>query len=52
MNKFMWSKSEKIAAKRAFETAYCRECETIIAKLKEMSNSITYPKDPGGFTNI
>jgi hypothetical protein len=40
MNRLKWSKTEKLAAKRAFETAYSRECEAITAKLQEMIASI------------
>jgi hypothetical protein len=40
MNQLKWSKTEKLAARRAFETAYRRECEAITAKLREMTASI------------
>jgi hypothetical protein len=40
MNELKWSKTEKFAAKRAFETAYDRECEAITAKLQEMIASV------------
>jgi hypothetical protein len=43
MNEINWSKSEKVVARRAFDTAYKRECDTIIAKLKEM---IAKAKEP------
>ncbi len=44
MNKINWSKSEKAAARRAFDTAYKRECDAIIAKLKEMISKATEPE--------
>jgi hypothetical protein len=40
MNELKWSRTEKLAAKRAFETAYSRECEAITAKLREMVASV------------
>ncbi|MGH9433827.1 MAG: hypothetical protein ACRD3T_20040 [Terriglobia bacterium] len=39
MDDFNWSKSEKAAARRAFDTAYQRECSAIRAKLKTMIES-------------
>jgi len=44
MNELSWSKSEKVVARRAFDTAYKRECDTILAKLKEMIAKVTEPK--------
>jgi hypothetical protein len=44
MNELNWSKSEKVVARRAFDTAYKRECDSIIAKLKEMIVKVTKPE--------
>jgi hypothetical protein len=44
MNEINWSKSEKVVARRAFDTAYKRECDAITAKLKEMIAKATEPK--------
>jgi hypothetical protein len=43
MNEINWSKSERVIARRAFDTAHKRECDTIITKLKEM---IVKTKEP------
>lgn len=44
MSEINWSKSEKVIARRAFDTAYKRECDTITAKLKEMIAKATKPE--------
>ena len=44
MNEINWSKSEKEVARRAFDIAYKRECDTITAKLKEMIEKATEPE--------
>jgi len=44
MNEINWSKSEKVVARRAFDTAYKRECDAIIAKLKKMIAGATEPE--------
>jgi len=36
MNDLQWSKTEKQAARKAFEAAYARECRAIRAKLVRM----------------
>ena len=43
MNEIKWSKSEKVIARRAFDTAYKRECDAITAKVKEMIAKATEP---------
>jgi hypothetical protein len=45
MNDLKWSKTEKEAARRAFNAAYARECDTIKAKLAEMIDRAAAPKD-------
>jgi len=45
MNEINWSKSEKVIARRAFDTAYKRECDAIITKLKEMVVKAKEPDD-------
>jgi len=37
MNGDKWSKQEKAVARRAFETAYEKECGEIINKIQEMA---------------
>jgi len=44
MKEINWSKSEKEVARRAFDTAYKRECDAILAKLKEMTAKVTKPE--------
>ncbi len=44
MNEIIWSKSEKTIARQAFDAAYKRECDSIIAKLKEMTTEATEPE--------
>lgn len=48
MNELNWSKSQKVAAKRAFDTAYERECSAILAELKKMIESASNPSDMWG----
>jgi hypothetical protein len=45
MNHLTWSKTEKAVAKTAFETAYRKECEATIEKLKERVASAKEPAD-------
>jgi hypothetical protein len=40
-----WSKAEKVAARRAFEGAYRKECGAIAAKIKEMAEAASEPED-------
>jgi hypothetical protein len=40
-----WSKVEKVAARRAFEGAYRKECGAIAAKIKEMAAAASEPED-------
>ena len=49
INELKWSKTEKLAAKRAFHTAYDRECEAITAKLQKM---IASAKESGDIWRI
>ncbi len=39
-----WSSSEKKAARKAFESAYARECRAIASKLKEMMRDDSDPR--------
>jgi (p)ppGpp synthase/HD superfamily hydrolase len=45
MNELKWSKTEKNLARKAFDLAYQRECETIATKLKDMILTATKPED-------
>jgi hypothetical protein len=45
MNDEKWSNGEKKAARRAFETAYERECAALIAELKEQCSSASGAND-------
>ncbi len=45
MNHIKWSKAEKEVARRAFDSAYERECGAIRAKLQEMTASASQPAD-------
>jgi len=45
MNHLTWSKTEKAVAKIAFETAYRKECEATIGKLKKRVASAKEPAD-------
>ena len=40
-----WSKAEKSAARRAFESAYGRECDAITERLNAMIRDIADPDD-------
>jgi len=40
-----WSKTEKEAARRAFEKAYRKECGVITAKIREMIKTASEPED-------
>ncbi|MDH3601356.1 MAG: hypothetical protein OEU26_17200 [Candidatus Tectomicrobia bacterium] len=40
-----WSKAEKSVARRAFESAYGRECEAITKRLSGMVRDIADPED-------
>jgi hypothetical protein len=42
---FMWSKTEKSVARRAFDRAYCRECEAVAQRISEMSRDLATPED-------
>ncbi len=41
----MWSKNEKVVARKAFDKAYERETRTLANEVKEMANSIKIPND-------
>jgi hypothetical protein len=45
MNESNWSKTEKTAARNAFNKAYRRECEEIAIKLQEKAAAIKEPAD-------
>jgi hypothetical protein len=45
MNDLIWSKSEKVIARRAFDTAYKRECDAILGRLKGMVAVAKEPDD-------
>lgn len=42
---FKWSPAEKKIAREAFDKAYQKECEVIIAKLKKMTATTKKPDD-------
>lgn len=42
---FRWSPAEKKIAREAFDKAYQKECEVIIAKLKKMTAKTKKPDD-------
>ena len=45
LREMKWSKTEKEAARRAFEGAYRKECGAIAAKIKEMAAATSEPED-------
>ena len=45
MQEFKWSKTEKGVARRAFDTAYEKECSGILTRLKAMTTVATGPRD-------
>jgi hypothetical protein len=45
MNDLRWSKAEKTVARRAFDLAYERECNSLAGKLKEMAAGVKEPRD-------
>ena len=45
MHEMKWSKTEKETARRAFETAYRKECAAIAAKVREMAAMASEPED-------
>jgi hypothetical protein len=45
VSEMKWSKTEKEVARRAFDTAYRSECNSIAAKLKEMIEVASRPSD-------
>jgi hypothetical protein len=45
MIEMKWSKAEKELARRIFDNAYRRECDSIAAKLKEMIAGVSKPSD-------
>jgi hypothetical protein len=45
MQQIDWSKSEKATARRAFDTAYEKECTAILARLKTMTEAANSPRD-------
>jgi len=45
MSELRWTKAEKIVAKRVFEKCYQRECEAVLAKLKERVATADKPSD-------
>ena|SRR5881296_239056 len=40
-----WSKTEKLVARQAFDSAYRRECEAIAQRISAMSRNIAHPED-------
>jgi hypothetical protein len=40
-----WSKTEKSAARRAFDLAYRRECEAITQRIRDMIHDLAKPED-------
>ncbi|MGH9449396.1 MAG: hypothetical protein ACRD11_02545 [Terriglobia bacterium] len=45
MQNLTWFKPEKNAARKAYDLAYGRECEAIVAKVKEMISIASDPRD-------
>ena len=45
LREMKWSKTEKEAARRAFEGAYRKECGAIASKIKEMATAASEPED-------
>ena len=45
MNNLTWFKTEKAAAKRAFESALHNEYDALAGKIKEMAAQVKEPKD-------
>ena len=45
LREMKWSKTEKEAARWAFEGAYRKECGAIAAKIKEMTATASEPED-------
>ena len=45
MNDVKWSKKEKQIARAAFDKAYAKECNRIIAQLKEKALHLAEPED-------
>lgn len=45
MNEINWSKKEKMVARKAFNVAYKRECDSIAANLREMISAAKEPED-------
>jgi hypothetical protein len=45
MNDLKWSKTEKTIARRAFDSAYERECENLAGRLKDKAEGIKEPRD-------
>lgn len=43
-----WSKTEKAIARRAFESAYRRECQSVAQRIRDMSCEMTTPEDLWG----
>lgn len=44
MRNLKWAKGEKDVARRAFETAYRKECEGVATRLKEMVTALPEPE--------
>ncbi len=45
MQEFNWSKTEKAAARRAFDRAYEKECSATLARVKTMVETASGPRD-------
>jgi hypothetical protein len=45
MIEMKWSKVEKELARRVFDNAYRRECDSMAFKLKEMIEGVSQPSD-------
>jgi hypothetical protein len=48
MKEVTWTKKEKAVARRAFETAYARECRVVLDRIRQM---VTMIKEPSGIWN-
>lgn len=45
MKDMQWSKTEKAIAKKAFDSAYERECQTIMVELRKLASEAQTPED-------
>lgn len=49
---FTWSKTEKAIARRAFESAYSRECQAVAQRIRDMSCEMSTPDDLWGLNDF